>query len=440
MPPGTRLATAEYPVSAAKVEFIADITSADAYGRPVVSQAIFDQMLAVVRAARKFIVLDYYLFNDDPVTAPDAAAPIRALAKELRDALMEQQRANPQLRILFVTDPINTADGGVPSNDFQMLRAAGVDIAITDRRRLRDASFLCANLWRLTIGRWKGHGRLESANHRRTLIADDGRGGLVGIIGSADPRDASSSYSNVAVKVGGPVLAPLLASELAIARFSGWGGTLGPAESPAPKEPAHPDERALRISIATESAIQASLLAHINAAVNGDAIDIAMFHIADRSVIEALLAANSRGVHVRLILDPDKTALGESSIPNGPVASELVTASDGAIHVRWYRTHGEEFHSKLVMVYGAARLWATVGSADLTRRNLADYDLNANVAIDSARGTPLALQMSDYFETLWSNRALLGVEYSADFGVYADSSQSRYWLYRVMDWTGLASF
>jgi hypothetical protein len=440
MPPGTRIATAAYPVSAAHVEFIADITSADAYGRPVVSQAIFDQVLGVVHAARRFIVLDYFLFNSDPVTQADAAAPIRALAKELRDTLIEQQRANPQLRILFVTDPINTADGGVPSNDFQMLRAAGVDIAITDRRRLRDASFLCANLWRLTIGRWKGHGRLESANHRRTLIADDGRGGLVGIIGSADPRDASSAYSNVAVKVAGPVLLPLLASELAIARFSGWQGALSEPESLAPKEPVHADERAPRISIATESAIQASLLAHINAAVNGDAIDIAMFHIADRSVIEALLAANSRGVHGRLILDPDKTALGESSIPNGPVASELVTASDGAIHVRWYRTHGEEFHSKLVMVYGAARLWATVGSADLTRRNLADYDLNANVAIDSARGTPLALQMSDYFETLWSNRALLGVEYSADFGVYADSSQSRYWLYRVMDWTGLASF
>jgi hypothetical protein len=53
---------------------------------------------------------------------------------------------------------------------------------------------------------------------------------------------------------------------------------------------------------------------------------------------------------------------------------------------------------------------------------------------------PLALQMRDYFEMLWSNRALQGVEYSADFGVYADSSQAHYWLYRIMDWTGLASF
>jgi phosphatidylserine/phosphatidylglycerophosphate/cardiolipin synthase-like enzyme len=440
MPPGTRIATAWYPVPAAQVGFIADITAADAYGRPVVSQAIFDQVLAIVHAAREFIVLDYFLFNGEPPSAADAPAPIRALSKELRDALLERRRAEPRLKILFVTDPINTADRGVPSNDSAMLRAAGVDIVVTDRRRLRDSSFLCANLWRLTIGRWRGHGRLESVNHRRTIIADDGHGGLVGIVGSADPRDASSAYSNVAAKVSGPVLAPLLASELAIARFSGWRGALGPAQSLPPKRSAILDGHAVKISIATESAIDVSLLAHINAAVDGDAIDIAMFHIADRGVIEALLAANARGVHVRLILDPSKNALGESSIPNGPVASELVTASDGAIHVRWYRTHGEEFHTKLVLIYGAARLWATLGSADLTRRNLADYDLNANVAIETARGTPLALQMNDYFERLWSNRAALGVEYSADFGVYADSSQSRYWLYRLMDWTGLASF
>lgn len=440
MPPGTRIATPWYPVAAAQVGFLADVSAADAYGRPRVSQTIFDQMLAIVRGAREFIVLDYFLFNDQPAGTADAAAPLRALSKELRNALIERRRAEPALRVLFVTDPINTADGGVPPNDFQMLRAAGVELVVTDRRRLRDASFLCAQLWRFTVGRRPGHGRLESANHRRTLIADDGRGGLVGIIGSADPRDASSAHSNVAVKVSGPVLAPLLQSELAIARFSGWRGALGGSASLAPQKPATADTRATRVSIATESAIHTSLLAHLNAATRGDAIDIAMFHIADRAVIEALLAANARGARVRLILDPNKTALGESSIPNGPVASELVTASDGAIHVRWYRTHGEEFHSKLVMVRGPTRLWVTLGSADLTRRNLADYDLNANLAIDTAHNSPLGLQISDYFETLWSNRALLGVEYSADFAVYAEPSQARYWLYRLMDWSGIASF
>jgi phosphatidylserine/phosphatidylglycerophosphate/cardiolipin synthase-like enzyme len=449
MPPGTRIASPWYAVPASEVGFLADVTAADAYGRPAVSQQIFDQVLALVHAARDFIVLDYFLFNDKRASAADAATPIRALSQELRDALIERRRAAPALRILLITDPVNVA-AGVPSNDFQMLRAAGVDIVVTDTARLRESSLLYSNLRRLTFGWWGGGrrrswlaGLLESANHRRTIIADDGRGGLTGIIGSADPQDASSAYSNVAAKISGPALQPLLESELAIARFSGWSGTAAQAERPSlPKEHTRQIERSARIAVATESAVRNSLLEHIDGAVNGDSIDIAMWHLSERAVIESLLAANSRGVPVRLILDPNKDHSGEaiSSIPNGPVASELVTASDGAIHVRWYRTHGEEFHSKLVMIHGAERLWFTLGSADLTRRNLGDHDLTANVAVEVARGTPLELQMNDYFERLWSNRAQLGIEYTADFGVYADPSQSSYWLYRLMESTGLASF
>ena len=49
--------------SPADVSFIADITAADAYGRAVMSQAIFDQVLDVVRGAQRFLVIDYFLFN-----------------------------------------------------------------------------------------------------------------------------------------------------------------------------------------------------------------------------------------------------------------------------------------------------------------------------------------------------------------------------------------
>jgi phosphatidylserine/phosphatidylglycerophosphate/cardiolipin synthase-like enzyme len=444
MPPGTRLASASFALPPADVSFLADVTAADAYGQAVVSQTIFDQVLGVVHAARDFIVLDYFLFNDE--RAADAPAPLRALSQELRDALIERRRTQPALRIVLITDPVNTP-AGVPSNDFQMLRAAGVDIAVTDIARLRDSSFLYSSLRRLTSGWWGAGGAprselaslLESGNRRRTIIADDGHGGLTGIIGSADPHDASSAYSNVAAKIRGPALQPLLASELAIAHFSGWSG---PAASPAVAAPADAAARAVNITIATESAVRNSLLAHISGAAKDDAIDIAMCYLSERAVIEALLAANARGVRVRLILDPNKEAAAEAgaSIPNGPVASELVTASDGAIHVRWYRTHGEQFHSKLVMIYSAQRLWFTLGSADLTRRSLDDHDLTANVGVEVARGTALAQQLNDYFETLWSNRAVLGIEYTADFGVYADSSQSSYWLYRLMESTGLASF
>ncbi len=117
-----------------------------------------------------------------------------------------------------------------------------------------------------------------------------------------------------------------------------------------------------------------------------------------------------------------------------------MSASEGGIHVRWYRTHGEQFHTKLVMIYGPQRLWMTLGSANLTRRNLEDYNLEANLDLEVGRASPLGTQALDYFEALWGNRAGLGIEYTADFAAYSDPAQTRYWLYRFMEDTGLSTF
>src|SRR6185369_2489760 len=189
--------------------------------------------------------------------------------------------------------------------------------------------------------------------------------------------------SNVAAKITGPTLAPLLESEFQVARFSGWNGVI--ALDVQPESPPEDSTKLLtgqfvRTQILTEGAIRTAIVERITSAVRGENVDIAMFYIADRYIVDALLAASARGVNVRLILDPNKDAFGheKSGIPNRPVASELVSASDGGIHVRWYRTHGEQFHTKLVMIYGSGRLWMTLGSANLTRRNLEDYNLEAN--------------------------------------------------------------
>jgi hypothetical protein len=506
MPAGTSIASKWYDVPSGNVTFIADITAADAYGRPVVSQAIFDEVLRTIRSARQLIVLDYFLFNDWHSSLAAPGAPLRAISGELRDALIAQRQAHPDLKVLFITDPINEVYGSDPSRDLILLRGAGVNVVITDLDRLRDSNPIYSGLWRLGIRWWDGNGRgtgwlpnpLDEddrpitfgswarlinfkANHRKVLIADDGQGGLTGIVASANPHDGSSAHSNVAAKVSGAVLAPLLESELSIARFSGWQGQLevpsanaggmtttssakagGAATTSSAKAggaattssagaggAAIIDDaaevaagRVARVQVITEGAILSSVLEHLEAAGSSDNIDIAMFYLADRAVIEALLDASRRGVAIRLILDPNKDAFGhaKSGIPNTTVASELVSASDGKIHVRWYRTHGEQFHTKLVMVYGAQRLWFTLGSANLTRRNLDDYNLEANLGIEVGRAASLATQLLDYYDTLWSNRAALGIEYTADFAVYSDPAQSHYWLYRVMEVTGLSTF
>ena len=43
-----------------------------------------------------------------------------------------------------------------------------------------------------------------------------------------------------------------------------------------------------------------------------------------------------------------------------------------------------------------------------------------------------------YFNTAWSN--LNGRKMSVDYRQYADDSKSKYWLYRFMEWSGLATF
>src|SRR5262245_43023242 len=147
MPDGTHVDSGWRAVPATSVTFIADVTAADAYGRPVMSQAIFDEVLGVVRSARRFLVLDYFLFNSQRGAAA-SEAPARALSSELRDAVLAAKKANPDLRVLFITDPINDMYGGSPSPDLELLRAAGIDIVVTDLDRLRDSNYLYSALWR----------------------------------------------------------------------------------------------------------------------------------------------------------------------------------------------------------------------------------------------------------------------------------------------------
>jgi len=131
---------------------------------------------------------------------------------------------------------------------------------------------------------------------------------------------------------------------------------------------------------------------------------------------------------------------------DGPLSAEakehliIVTQSGERIQVRWYRTHGEQFHTKLALITHGDRLIASLGSANLTRRNIGDYNLEANVALEMNAKSTLALQMLGFFERIWTNQGPVGTEYTADFAVYRDSDDSRYWRYRIMEATGLSTF
>jgi phosphatidylserine/phosphatidylglycerophosphate/cardiolipin synthase-like enzyme len=457
LPLGTDVASAWADTPLGEVRLLTDVTVTDGRERLLIRQQIFDEVLRTIDTAQEFILLDWFLFNDHRGPASnEAPAPYRALSAELRDRLVARLRAKPELRVLFITDPINDIYGSAPSPYLASLRDAGVEVVVTDLDRLRDSNPLYSALWRLTARWWAdadpGEGLLTNpldtgpervslgawlrllnfkANHRKVLVADDGAGAAVAIVCSANPHDASLRFSGAAAQAA-------LASELEVARFSGWRGTW---PMPAARR-AEPTAEVARLKFLSEGAIEDALVSEIRTAAAGESIAIAVFYLSDRDVVNELVEAAARGVRIRLILDPNKDAFGrvKDGVPNRPVAAELRRRSSGNIEIRWYRTHGEQFHTKLALVRRADSVWALLGSANFTRRNLDHYNLEADIALETDLSTPLAQELVDYFESLWQNDPVAATEYTTDFQTYEDQSFARYWRYRLMEATGMSTF
>ncbi len=415
-------------------------------------------MLKQVDEAQSFIVLDFFLINDD---MGDPEKILRPLSRELADHLLARKRVLPELQVLLITDSINDVYGGASSPLLAELQQADMQIVRTDLTPLRDSNPGYSALWRGVIQWWgnstQGGWLLNpfdrtgakitlrswlsllnfKANHRKVIITDRADGRWIALVASANPHDASSAHSNVALQFSGEPARAVLNSELAIARFSGWSGKL-PEVSPAAVPS---DAGSIELAYLTEGAILERVVQEINQTQSGDRIQMAMFYLSERSIINALKRAASRSVSVQLILDPNKDAFGiqKDGVPNRPVAYELVEDGQGRIEVRWYRTHGEQFHTKLLTIHRGDKVFATLGSANFTRRNLADYNLEANAAFTVKAEAPLAQQLDSYFERLWQGDTV-NPEYTAPFGAYQDDSSARYWRYRLMEATGLSTF
>lgn len=459
MPVGTDVTSPVVSATADQVGFLYDLTYADAFGRPQHEQHIFDEVLRIVEEAHSFIVVDFFLVNE---LMGASGGVHRALSRELVDRLVARKKTNPKLAILFITDPINEVYGGITSALLGELRAADIDVIVTNLEVLRDSNPLYSPLWRTFVQWWGNSAQggpmpnpfapnskitLRSwlallnfkANHRKVIISDRANRTLTALVTSANPHDASSAHSNVALRVDGSVAKHILESEMALARFSGWRGHIYTASA---DELEDGEDHAAKVQFVTEEAIRDHLLREIGATRSADAISIATFYLSDRRVIDALLSAAARDVRIRLILDSNRDAFGrqKDGVPNRPVANELVTSSDGAIQVRWYRTHGEQFHTKLTLIERDQQLIASLGSANLTRRNLGNYNLEANLAVSVSVKSPLAKDMQSYFDRLWNNEGPPGTEYTAPFGAFEDDDRARYWRYRFMEATGLSTF
>ncbi|MEM1080242.1 MAG: phospholipase D family protein, partial [Pseudomonadota bacterium] len=404
LPEGISVATPEFPVQG--VQFLADLTWVDDDDVRHTEQRIFDRMLELVDQAERLIVMDKFLFNQ---LAGDPEGPnMRRLSDELTQALLARNAEVPDLRVVLITDPINTLYGGMASAHLDELRNAGIEVVITDLTQLRDSNPMWSGIWRLCC-QWFGNstdgGWLPNpvgpdqvtlrtwlklvnfkANHRKTLIVDKGYG-LTGLVTSGNPHDASSAHGNVALEFTGMGVTDLLDTEQAVVDFS------DPALKPLDEgievagilSPAPPT-----VQVLTESKIREYVIDTLDQAGPGVRVDLAMFYLSHRGIVRALMDAHERGAQLRILLDPSEDAFGKkkNGVPNRQVAWELHRAG---IPIRWCDTHGEQCHSKFMLVrtvnpdtdqsIGWTEL--LLGSANFTRRNLDDFNLETNLLLRS---------------------------------------------------------
>lgn len=429
----------------AKAEFLYDLTFVRD-GAVVREQRIFARLLKEIAVAERFVILDMFLFNG--LQGPGQNQP--RLADTLADALLRKRWQSPQVAITVITDPINTGYGSYPAPALERLRAGGITVVTTDLTQLRDSNPLYSGLWRPVV-RWFGNGgsgwlpnpfspkgpavTMRSwltllnfkANHRKVLATD-----RVAMVTSANPHDASAYHSNIALVVGGEIQNDVVASELAVADFSG-------AHLGKPALAAGEGNGPYGVQLLTESAIKARLVVACNSAKPGETIWLAMFYLAEREVCTALLDAAARGVTVRLILDPNKDAFGrvKNGIPNRQVAEWLVSRSGGKIAVRWYDTHGEQFHSKLFFVEGRNEGLVVGGSANLTRRNIDDYNLESALAVCGPAASPLIAEVAGYCRRIWENQ---DGGYTLPHAAYRETKNVKRWWAMIQEVSGLGTF
>jgi phosphatidylserine/phosphatidylglycerophosphate/cardiolipin synthase-like enzyme len=365
------------------------------------SDAVADAEIHLIETAGEFVVVDQ-----------------SPLPRTLAQALLLRKHAQPRLHALVITDARAEAFGGAPLKDLAALETAGITVVRVDLERLRDANPLYSGPWRLLVNSWSSAAdegnslddwRVRArhlnykADERDVLIADDGAGGTLAIVGAID--------SVPALEVRGAPARAMLDSELKVASWSDSGGAL-PA---LPGVPA-PQPGTLDVRYLSEGAIGGALMDLLARARRGAQVDLAARLLSERRLIEALKAAAARGVSVRVLLD----ALD----PNPLVAGEL---AESGVQLKWRLVTSTR--TQLTVVRYPTDTAVLVSSADLSRRGLLDFNLESAVEIMGPQRSQTARAAADCFEAAWIRGTPQPKQATVD--------SFEYWRYRLLEATGL---
>ncbi|MGD6833981.1 phospholipase D family protein [Sutcliffiella halmapala] len=413
------------------VDFLYDLTYKK-NDKLATEHAIFDRIFEVIEEAEEFVVIDMFLFNG----YNDGERDFPPLSDNLLKTLLDKKKTNPDMEMVFITDEINTTYGSHEAEELKMLEDNGIKVVETHLDVLRDSNPLYSGVWRVFF-QWFGQGGSGwiknpmsknapettvrsylkllnvKANHRKVVITDK-----TAIISSANPHDASGYHSNTAFEVSGSIIGDLLKTEQAILDFS-EGGELPTYHNKADHQ--SDENKNITVQLLTEGKILKHIIEEIKQTEKGEEIWVGMFYLAERKVVDELIEVSQRGVSIKMVLDPNEHAFGQQKIgmPNRPVAAEMVEEGKGNIEIKWFNTDGEQYHPKMIYFKRPEESTIIGGSANFTRRNLFDLNLETDIKIVAPNNEDIMTEMDSYFQRLWNNE---DAEFTLPLDKYQDET------------------
>lgn len=340
----------------------------------------FPAMLTAIAGARRSIVLETYILEDD-------RTGLRFI-----DALIERAVAGVTVRLIY--DSVGTI--GFDARQVQRMAAAGVQ-----------------QLEYHPIAPWRARFNLSRRNHRKVLVVDDEvafTGGLNLSDDYAAVADGGKGWHDVHCELRGPVVADLARQFRRV--WLAEGGAPYPAPPRAEERDALPANVAARVvdntRLRRRGAIRRAYLAAINAAQRAILLENAYF-LPDRRLRTALARAVRRGVEVAVIVP------GRSDVKTVEYAGMYAYRRLIRRGIKILRWQGPMMHAKTAVVDG---LWSAIGSYNLDNRSL-HYNLELIVElIDAELGAEMerhfraderstvALDRSGWDELSWWRKAL----------------------------------
>jgi cardiolipin synthase len=324
----------------------------------------FPAMFAAIRAAKKTLYLEYYIFED-----------VSCDGEMLSELLVQQSQSGVHIRVIY--DGVGSI--ATDSAFFDKLRAAGVEVIEFN-----------------PLNPWKYHFGFNSRDHRKLLVAD----GTVAILGgvnlsstyqsapSGSPatktatRDDKDIWHDTDIEITGPVV-PALEVLFREHWHEQTGVDLQADTDPEPPLQSVGDE-VVRILGSSPSKLKRRYYVTAISAIRNAESSIwitSAYFVPTHQEKVGLMAAARRGVDVRLLL-PSRSDSGPALAVQHAHYEDLLQAG-----VKIYERDDGILHSKTMVI---DQVWSIVGSSNFDHRSVLFNDELDAVVLGKETGEKLA--------------------------------------------------